>query len=138
MPGTNIGKEEDVPDEDTGALPVRGEQKNMDFALDTSDAFLLDRKCSCKITDHLYNAFRAFLRESVEMELALRIEYEKGSLKVAEDIIPELSGVNFNPVLNRRVVWELKNLLQRKKTMFVNSNYIFPNEEIVQALRANI
>ena len=110
----------------------------MDFTLDTNDSFLKERKCSCKITDHLYNAFRGFLRESMELELALRIEYEKGSLKVAEDIIPELSGVNFNPVLNRRVIWELKNLLSRKKTMFVNSNYIFPHDEIVQALRANV
>lgn len=62
-----------------------------------------------------------------------------GAARQSEDVpLTEISKVGFNPVLDRRIVWELHNLPKKKLQLFINQMYMVDHVDLKYAFKTKL
>lgn len=138
--------EDDFKDfHDPGDLKSENKIVEQTFFLFTNNGFHKEYRFTARILDVLYNKFRMVLRECLELSLRLFPEYPNINLRSStanrgSDEIPmtEISKVGLNPCLDRRIVWELHCLPNKKINMHINQMYMCDHVDIQYAFKSKI
>ena len=142
----NKNNEDDMDDFiDPGDVKVANETIDQTFHLFTNNGFHKEYRFIARIYDALYNKIRYAFRECLQMSIRLFPEYPNVNLRSSAaarrtDDIPltEISKVGYNPVLDRRIEWELHNLPKKKVTLFVNQMYIVDHMDLKYAFKTKL